>query len=121
MAFLNLRALGDKSVELGLEALRGRVNDAITRYGTITRVEVTDGRIRLYGHLLGMEDREVWAQAGKIVIARDGSRVSLADFTSNVPGIANALNDFATARSIEIPEGFIRTAILLVRKMLVRE
>ena len=93
------------------------INQHIAKYGRLTSLFFKDGQIRASLLLNGLEDREITISCASVNIAEDGSAISLADFSSNLPCVEQALNDFC-ARTFQMKPGRARTGLIILRKLL---
>ena len=93
------------------------INQHIAKYGRLTSLFFKDGQVRAGLLLNGLDDREITISCASVHIAEDGSAISLGDFSSNLPCVEQALNDFCT-RTFQVEPGRARTALIFLRKLL---
>lgn len=93
------------------------INQHIAKYGKLTSLFFKDGQVRASLLLNGLEDREITISCASVDIAEDGSAISLGDFSSNLPCIEQALNDFCT-RTFPVDSKGAQVALVGVRKLL---
>lgn len=98
-------------------AAKNLINQHIAKYGRLKSLFFKDGEIRASLVLNGLDDREVTVSCASVDIAEDGSKISLGDFSANVPCIEQALNDFC-ARTFEVSSRRAQLALVAVRKLL---
>lgn len=93
------------------------INQHIAKYGKLKSLFFKDGKINASLILNGLDDKEICISCASVKIADDGSEISLADFTANVPCIEQALNDFCT-RSFPVKSTKAQYALIAVNKFL---
>ncbi|MDE7240366.1 hypothetical protein [Desulfovibrio sp.] len=93
------------------------INEHIAKYGKLKSLFFKDGQIRASLLLNGLEDREITISCASVNIAEDGSEISLAGFSSNLPCVEQALNDFCT-RSFPVNSKGVQIALAGIRKLL---
>lgn len=98
-------------------AAKNLINQRIANYGKLKSLFIKDGEIKASLLLNGLEEKEIFISCASVDIAEDGSRISLADFTANVPCIQQALNDFCT-RSFSVNSRGAQAALIGARKLL---
>ena len=89
------------------------INQHIARYGKLTSLFFKDGLVRASLLLNGLEDREITISCASV----DSSTISLGNFSSNLPCVEQALNDFCT-RTIPVDSKGAQVALVGIRKLL---
>lgn len=101
---------------MAFESLKKMViNPAIKGIGTVRSISYKDHRLSLTATLDGLDGVLIEITCGTVIIAGDGSSVTVADFTSNMPFAENALNRFA-ARAYAIPDNSVARGALKTAK-----
>ena len=93
------------------------INQHIAKYGRLTSLIFKDGQVKAGLLLNGLEDREITISCASVDIAEDGSAVSLRDFSSNLPCVEQALNDFCT-RTFPVNSRGAQIMLVGIRKLL---
>lgn len=111
-------AIKNKGIQLALNAINEKyIGPNLAGIGKITEIAYRDKKLFLTLQLDGMENRPAHICASDIKIEKDGSRISVGQFESDMAFIQNALNRFAT-RPFDIPEGAARIAVSGAAKLL---
>lgn len=98
-------------------AAKNLINQHIAKYGRLRSLFFKDGQIRASLLLNGLDDREITISCASVEIAEDGSHISLGGFSSNLPCIEQALNDFCT-RTFPVDSRGAQVALVGIRKLL---
>lgn len=85
--------------------------------GTIDEIEYEDGKVFLQLKLEGLPT-PVKVECSDIVIAPDGSSVTINNFSSSVACVDTALGRFVAGRTIDVPEGAARFGLSAASKVL---
>lgn len=93
------------------------INQHIAKYGKLKSLYIKEGEINASLILNGLDDKEIHISCASVDIAEDGSQISLRDFSSNVPCIEQALNDFCS-RSFRVKSTRAQYALIAARKIL---
>lgn len=93
------------------------INQHIAKYGKLKSLFFKDGQIKASLLLNGLDDREITISCASVDIAEDGSEISLGDFSSNLPCVEQALNDFCT-RTFPVNSKSGQVALVGIRKLL---
>ena len=102
-----------------LAKLRDKViNPKIADIAKVKSLELKDGELHLVFTLNGLDNVDISVVCHKISISPEGDKITVSDFSSNMPFAENALNSFA-AREYVIDEGpMAKLGLLAARKML---
>ncbi|MBD5418336.1 MAG: hypothetical protein HDR50_12010 [Desulfovibrio sp.] len=93
------------------------INQHIGKYGKLKSLFFKDGKINASLILNGFDDKKIYISCASVKIADDGSEISLGDFSSNVPCIEQALNDFCT-RTFLIKSTKAQYTMMIIKKLL---
>ena len=112
-------SLKNMLVDKTLNYLREKViNPKIADIAKVKAIEFKDGKLNLLLTLNGLDDVDINVTCNKVSISPDGDKISVSDFSSNMPFAENALNSFA-AGEYKIDEGsMVKMGLLAARKML---
>lgn len=109
--------LGEKFANILADSTgKSLINQHIAKYGKLKSLFLEDGQIRASLLLNGLEDREITISCASVEIAPDGSSISLGDFSSNLPCVEQALNDFCT-RTFPVDSKGAQIALVGLRKL----
>lgn len=92
------------------------INNVISKYARLETLKIKDKKLTGTLIIKGMEDFPIDITCNKILIADDGSTICLSEFTSNVEGISNLLNDHGT-KAFPIQNQKARLALIGAKKL----
>lgn len=108
----------DKIVEIALNKIKEKIVDPeIDGIGVVKEIRYKDGKALLTIALEGLEDRPITVEASDIVIAQDGSSITINTFNSNMPFAKKGLTRFLAGKSLPIPEEN-RSSVVMAKKLL---
>lgn len=111
--------IGNMVTRKALDCVRDNViNPKFADIAKVKSMEWIDKKLHLVITLNGLDDVDINIVCNKIAISPDGNKISVSDFSSNMPFAENALNTFA-AGEYDLPgDSMTRIAILGARKIL---
>ncbi|MDE5833531.1 MAG: hypothetical protein K2H64_11265 [Desulfovibrio sp.] len=108
----------EKIIEIAINKIAEKmVRPNLEGIGVVKEIRYKDKILKLTIELAGLENQPITVYASDIVIADDGSSVTVNKFESNMPFMQVGLNRFLAGQSFDVPED-ARGSLSMAKKVL---